>query len=208
MTAGLIEPPNTELTTTAEQLLADLSPVVRAHCERSYQFAAMLVSADGVVLDTEALYLGVLLHDVGLAASCDGAERFEVRGANAVRSWLLDRDVAPARAELVWDVIALHASTPLARHKSPETSYANRGISIDIRGQGHGGLDAGFVRAVLDAWPRAAFPTDFEAILADEVQRRPDTVRLSWLESVAVRYCEGHQPADFLAGLRASAEFR
>ena len=56
----------------------------------------------------------------------------------------------PARAEKVWDVIALHASTAIAGHKSTETRIANRGISVDVRGVGAEVLPADSVRAVLD----------------------------------------------------------
>jgi hypothetical protein len=107
----------------------------------------------------------------------------------------------------VWDCIAMHASTPLARHKSPETRYANRGIALDVRGSGVEALEPALVRAVLDRWPRHDFPTEFEAVLAVEVRAHPDSVRMSWLESVASVHVPGFVPTDFLAGLRASEFF-
>jgi HD superfamily phosphodiesterase len=100
--------------------------VVRSHCHRSYQFAAALAKADGVELDDEVLYLGTLLHDVGLSPGGDGSARFEVRGANIVRALLLDNGMERDRVDNVWDCIAMHASSSLARHKSPETRYSSR----------------------------------------------------------------------------------
>lgn len=207
MSDGLFVPPESALADHVRALLDGCDPEVVAHSERSYQFASAFAAADGVELDGEVLYLGTILHDVGLSPVVTGTERFEVRGANAARELLLEHGMNPERTANVWDVIAMHASTPLARHKSPETRYANRGIALDVRGAGHDALPPEFVRAVLDRWPRDRFPTAFEAILADEVRANPDSVRMSWLESVAAAHIPGFQPTDFLAGLRASEHF-
>jgi hypothetical protein len=194
---GLIEPPPTNLAGSIEALLATCDSSVVAHSHRSYQFAAAFAAADGVDVDAEVLYLGTVLHDVGLAGTAAGPERFEVRGANLVRDLLHDHGIERDRAANVWDVIAMHASTPLARHKSTETRYANRGIALAPE----------FVRAVLDRWPRHDFASRFEAVLAAEVRAHPDSVRMSWLESVAAAHVPGFVATDFLAGLRASSTF-
>jgi hypothetical protein len=207
VSGGLVAVPTTALAGEVQDLLHQCPPVVAAHCERSYQFAVGFAAADGVELDDEVLYLGTVLHDVGLSAAAVGGERFEVRGANLVRDLLLDRGMERDRVANVWDCIAMHASTPLARHKSPETRYSNLGIALDVRGSGQEGLDPELVRAVLDRWPRRDFPAGFEMVLADEVRAHPDSVRMSWLESVASAHVSGFVPTDFLAGLRASAGF-
>jgi hypothetical protein len=203
----VIDSPVTELAGEVRRLLDQCPPVVVAHSERSYQFAAAFAAADGVGLDDEVLYLGTVLHDVGLSPAATGTERFEVRGANVVRSLLAEHGMERDRVANVWDCIAMHASTPLARHKSPETRYANRGIALDVRGSGAEGLDPALVRSVLDRWPRGAFPSEFEAVLADEVRANPESVRMSWLESVAAFHVPGFTPTDFLSGLRASSGF-
>lgn len=189
------------------RLLDQCAPVVAAHSERSYQFAVAFAASDGVELDDEVLYLGTVLHDVGLAPIAAGTERFEVRGANLVRALLLDHGMERDRVANVWDCIAMHASTPLARHKSPETRYANRGIALDVRGAGAETLEPALIRVVLDRWPRHDFPAEFEAVLADEVLAHPDSVRMSWLESVALVHVPGFSPTDFLAALHASDRF-
>ena len=76
-----------------------------------------------------------------------------------------------------------------------------------MRGSGVEALEPALVRAVLDRWPRHDFPAQFEAVLADEVRAHPDSIRMSWLESVASVHAPGFVPTDFLAGLRASAGF-
>jgi len=207
VTSELFEPPATRFAGEARRLLDQCPPVVVAHSERSYQFAVAFAVTDGVELDDEVLYLGTLLHDVGLSPAAAGSERFEVRGANVVRSLLVEHGMERDRIANVWDCIAMHASTPLARHKSPETRYSNRGIALDVRGSGAEGLDPALVRSVLDRWPRGAFPSGFEAVLADEVRANPESVRMSWLESVAAFHVPGFRPTDFLTGLRASNGF-
>jgi hypothetical protein len=197
--------PDTDLARRAHDLVQACCPAhVVAHCQRSFQYAALLARAESVDLDLEVLYIGTILHDVGLAERFDGPERFEMRGANVVRTMLLEAGMQTARAESVWDVIALHASTAIAAHKSIETRIANRGISIDIRGVGAEHLPADAVRAVLDAWPRDEFPTEFTQTLIDEVRAHPGSVRSSWMECIAVAHVPGFEPADFLATLAAS----
>lgn len=203
----LVDPPATVLADVLPAMLADVHAEVAAHSERSYQFAAAFAASDGVELDDEVLYLGTVLHDIGLSARAGGGDRFEVRGANLVRELLRERGMDAGRVANVWDVIAMHASTPLARHKSAETLYANRGIALDVRGAGGDALAPAFVRCVLDRWPRHGFPAAFEQVLADEVRAHPDSARMSWLESVALAHLPGFTPTDFLAGLRASSNF-
>jgi hypothetical protein len=208
MTSPLVDPPDTDLGRKARDLAyASCEPHVVAHCERSFQFAALVAKAEDAVVDIEVLYIGTLLHDLGLSSRFEGPARFEMRGANAVRSMLLEADMAPVRAEAVWDVIALHASPPIAAHKSAETRLANRGISIDIRGAGADRLPAEAVRAVLDAWPRHDFPAELSQTLIDEVCRNPSTATSSWLESIAVAHVPGFERADFLATLHSSQHF-
>ena len=156
---GSIVPPDTSLAVAAHRLVSESCPAhVVAHCERSYRFAVLLARTDGIDVDDEVLYLGVLMHDLGLAPRFQTDVRFDVGGANAARDWLLEGGMEAARAEVVWDIVALHASSAIAQHKSPETAVANSGISIDVRGAAVDRLSADAVRRVLDAFPAPASP--------------------------------------------------
>lgn len=204
----LVPPPATSLAVAAHAWLVEAcEPQLVGHCERSYQFSAAIAREEAIEVDLEVLYVGTILHDLGLSPSCVGPARFEPRGANAARSWLLEQGMDRVRAESVWDVIALHASGELAKHKSAETAVANRGISADVRGVAPATLPPEVVRAVLDTHPRHGFPAAMAELLAAEVQAVPDVVRMSWLESIAVRHVPGYRPSDFEAVLRASDGF-
>ena len=205
---GAITPPETPLAIAAHRLVSSSCPPhVVAHCERSYRFAALLAHVDSIDVDAEVLYLGVIMHDLGLAPPFHSEARFDVGGANAARAWLLDAGMDVHRADVVWDIVALHASSAIAQHKSPETAVANSGISIDVRGTGSDRLPIDAVRSILDDFPRAGFPEAFHRTLVDEVRRNPDGVRLSWMEGIAVRHVDGYRAADFEAGLLGSAGF-
>lgn len=207
MVALPVEPPSGEIVLAARALLHGACPRhVVDHCERSYQFAALIARAEGVAVDDEVLYVGTLLHDIALSERFAGPERFEPRGANVARRFALDQGMSQPRAEAVWDIVALHASTALARNKSREVAIANRGISFDIRGVGVE-LPRGDVLAVLGALPREGFPQSFHRTLVDEVRTNVASVRGSWMESIATREVAGYVPWDFTAGLFASAAF-
>ncbi len=208
MNAPPIAAPASDLARQARDLLHTCCDAqLAAHCERSFQFAALVAEAEGVDVDMEVVYIGTLLHDVGLAPRFAGPARFEMRGANGVRDLLRDAGMDEVRAESVWDIIALHASTAIATHKSNETRIANRGISIDVRGTGAEHLPADAVRAVLDVWPRHDFPSTLSLMLIDEVRANPSAVRSSWMESIAVAHVPGFEAADFLGTLLSSAHF-
>ena len=200
--------PDSEVARTAgETLRAACDGFLVAHCERAYRFAALLAARDGCDLDDEALYVGVLLHDLGLSARYEGPERFEVRGANVARRLLADAGWSRDRVETVWDVIALHTSREIARHKSPEANYANQGISLDIRTRPPADVDGAAIRAVLDEWPRATFPEAMAAALVREVRARPGATRSTWMELIALTEVAGFRRSDFIGDLRATTDF-
>jgi hypothetical protein len=201
-----ITPPDTDRVRWATELIEGAcDPEVAAHCRRSFQFAGMLARLDGARPDLEVLYLGTVLHDLGLAPALAGPERFEMRGANHAREVLLGTGMDPVRVGNVWDVIALHASTAIAAHKSVETDLANRGISLDVRGNGIERISPGDLARVLARWPRTGFPDAFARILLDEVRANPASVRLSWMESIALDAVPGFVPTHFLDLLHASS---
>ena len=110
------------------------------------------------------------------------------------------------RVDNVWDCIAMHASNALARHKSPETRYSSRGTSVDVRGTGAEVLHPGFVRTVLDRWPRHDFPHLFPEVLRDEVWANPESTRMSWSSrSQQRRFPDSNRPTFLRPSTRAPA---
>ena len=64
-------------------------------------------------------------------------KRFEIDGAFAARSFIENHGGSswtPQRIQLVWDTIALHTTSTIARYKEPEVAIAAGGIWTDLAG--------------------------------------------------------------------------
>ena len=79
------------------------------------------------------VYIASILHDTGLSPRYMSADRcFEVDGADVARSLLERHAIHDARADLVWDAVALHDNGGVARWKQPEVRLLHAGVSADF----------------------------------------------------------------------------
>jgi HD superfamily phosphodiesterase len=81
--------------------------------------------SSSVSADRELLYLGAIMHDLGLTERFDAEQRFEVNGADAARAFVLEHGLSDEKAEIVWDAndfVALALSHSIPRL---ESLYAN-----------------------------------------------------------------------------------
>lgn len=119
------------------------------HVARSVCWARILAVKlpcfDPASLDTEAVVLICILHDMGLAIATqnklDGltvGNRFEVDGANIAKDLLYSNvdkgSWDEARIERLWMEIALHTTRSIARHAAPEIALAQISIEADFAG--------------------------------------------------------------------------
>ena len=82
--------PDSEICNKATQLVAEVSPgFLCHHCIRTFLFGDLLGQRDGLKCDRELLYLGAVMHDLGLSDRFEGEQRFEVDGADAARAFAL-----------------------------------------------------------------------------------------------------------------------
>ena len=102
------------------------------HSVRSYLFGELLAARGGSVsaseYDSESLFLGCVLHDLGAGTLAAGKERFEIEGADlaartAHRTWLRCRRGGRG----VWEAIALHSSFGIAARRGPLCYLVNGG---------------------------------------------------------------------------------
>ena len=98
--------------------------------------------------------LGTILHDIGLAASVSGPNRFEVNGADAALSFIKGKGVWDRRSQLIWDLVALNSTPSLALHKEPEVAVGTMGIGLDYGGFFMSELPGGELERILGAFPR------------------------------------------------------
>lgn len=150
--------PRTDLVATTDAWVRTIEPAyLYNHSVRAYVFGRALGHARGLTpdedYDDELLYLGCVLHDVGLTEPGDGDQRFEVDGADLAVRFLLDNGLPPERAEVVWEAIALHTSLGIAERKRPEIALMQAGTAADVMG-GPADLPPGLADRTLDALPR------------------------------------------------------
>ncbi|RYP40988.1 hypothetical protein DL767_001304 [Monosporascus sp. MG133] len=168
------------------------------HCLRSACFALLLIKRLPNFanltnpLDTEAIVLSVLLHDMGWATTkslVSNDTRFEVDGANIARTFLTDTDLDETawdahRLQLVWDAIALHTTPSIAVHKEAEVAAAHFGILADFLGpyftpSGNGKLGAVIsveeYREIVRAFPREGLKDELIQIMCGLCREKPDT---------------------------------
>jgi hypothetical protein len=120
--------PDSPLITEAIVYAQNLSePYLFNHAMRSWLFAAKIGQVKALDCDDEAVAVGTILHDIGLTAGVRGANRFEVNGADAVRSFTKERGLSDRRAQLIWDLVALNSTPSIALHKEAEVALGTMG---------------------------------------------------------------------------------
>jgi HD domain len=188
--AGIVLP-DTALARAAAVIARAASPdFLFRHCLRTFVFAALLAAHDRIGYDAEMIFIAAVLHDLGLTTRYATADHcFEMDGADAAKAFLVSRGVAEARAELVWNAIALHTSM-LVEHQPAQVGLIGSGAGADVFGSGIGFLPQEKLRALLTAFPRGGFNIQFRDLLADHCRRKPFAQRGTWLEG----FCRAHNP--------------
>lgn len=188
---GGVPLPDTELAQAAVEVVRAASPAfLFNHSMRTYLFGAMLAEVDKVSYDQEMIFVAAALHDLGLTSLYATPDHtFEVDGANAAKEFLASRGVTEARAELVWNAIALHTSA-LVDHQAPQVGLVGSGAGADVFASQLTLLRAERVHAVVETFPRGSFNTEFRDLLVGHCQRKPFSQRGTWLDG----FCRAHNP--------------
>lgn len=197
--------PDSEICQKATKLVAEVSPKFLCnHCIRTFLFGDLLGQRDGLKCDRELLYLGAVLHDLGLTEKFDGEQRFEVESADAARAFVLEQGLPEEQAEVVWDAIALHTSLGIACRKQPEIALVHLGASADVLGLRLSDLSPETVEQILDAYPRLGFNQAMTELLVSQVKRKPHTAAFTWLAEVGRGCIHGFTTPNWQMMLRQS----
>ena len=112
------------------------SPSVFNHSVRSYLFAELLAARDGLRpgsdYDSEALFLGCVLHDLGVGTAAPGKSRFEVEGADLAAALLTEHGCGRDVVDGVWEAIALHTSGGIAERRGALCHLVRSGVGADF----------------------------------------------------------------------------
>ena len=170
--------PDSLLVREATELIHDTeSALLFNHSSRVFCFASLAGQTRGLKFDPELLYIGAMFHDIGLVPKySSSAERFEVDGANAARSFLLSHRIAQQDVDDVWAAIALHTTPGIPQHMHPVVALVTTGVELDVLGIGLDDLDAAARSEILAKFPRTArFKEDIIQAFYDGIKHKPDT---------------------------------
>jgi HD domain len=203
--------PDTPLAKAAVDLLEATSPqFVCNHCVQTYVLGNLAVRSIGrSIIDEEIAFCGALLHDLGLVPAHAGENRFEVDGADAAREFCLKHQVATARADRVWEAIALHTSAGIASRMAAEIALVHLGAGFDVLGLGNDQVPQQLLEEILTSYPRLNFKSAFRDLLVEHCRRNPAAQILVWTDEVArTAGCTLHgQPIPTASQLMLAAPF-
>jgi hypothetical protein len=169
-------------------------PYLFNHAMRSWLFAAKIGQSKDIDCDFEVVAVGTILHDIGLGAGMPGANRFEVNGAGAARSFVKERGFSDRRAQLVWDLVALNSTPSIALHKEAEVALGTMGIGLDYGGFGFDAIPPGDMTEILIAFPRLEMKAKFTETCCRLVAARPETSSDNFLRDFGERFVPGYRP--------------
>lgn len=165
--------PDSLLARRAETLVGEVAPPFLVnHSYRSHFFAVALAERDRLRFDAELLYVGSLLHDIGLVARFDTGRCFEEDGADVAAALAAEEGWSEERCEALADVIRLHVAVEVELSDGPEAYLLWHSTGLDVRGLRFEELSAPTVTAVLDAYPRLDFKEGFTSLIADQAERK------------------------------------
>jgi hypothetical protein len=178
---------DTRIAKAADDLSKSVSPrYLYNHSMRTYLFGALIGRAAGATYDEELFFLASILHDLGLTERFAGAKPFEIEGAFAADAFLRAQGLLTAKAELVWDAIAMH---PLAisQHKQSEIKLVASGAAADVVGAGLDAVSSLDRDAVLRAYPRLGFKARFVSTCAEVVRQHPGGAKETFMRDIGER---------------------
>ena len=144
------------------------------HCLRSYVWAASYGSREGVPYDPELLYVGALLHDIGLVPEFDShTVAFDDASGHVAYVFATGAGWPEARRARLVDVVLSHMWDTVDVDAHPEGFLLERATSMDISGQYMDDFPAEFKAGVLRRLPRAGIAEEFLACFRDQAERKP-----------------------------------
>jgi hypothetical protein len=197
VTIGEFTAPDSEYTRKAASIVERVhSKAMMGHLHRTWWFAEALGKKRGLKYDREVVYLASLFHDLGLSDEYCADNRFEVDGADAASRILLADNYPEAKAQLVWDGIALHSSAGISDRKQPEIALIYFGAHVDVFGLWLDEITPSFVDDVLQLYPRAGFKLAFQEAIAEVARKKPHTAIGTGLGDIGRRHIHGFECAN------------
>lgn len=172
-----ILPPDSAIAREAVAMAKDCSPpYLFNHCLRAY-FWARLLDADTRPFDDEAVFVALMLHDLGLT------ERWRLRGqelhcftavgARTAAELATRHQWSDARAYLAANAITLHLNVTVGDEHGQEAQMVRAGSGGDVAGLGLDVLARDQIVQVVERYPRLGLKTEVVGPLMTEANERP-----------------------------------
>lgn len=172
--------PDSQASRKALELVTQVSPTfLLDHCLRTHAFAVAMGHKVGLKLDREVLFLGCVMHDLGLTTEHDHGDTFELDGARAARAHCLQHGLSAERADLVHEMVALHNSVGVAHAREPEVALTHFGAGADVLGLGIHDIHRRTLQEILAEYPRVGFGEGMAQLIGDQMQRKPSSFMTS-----------------------------
>ena len=190
--------PDTAMCKASMELARRVSPpFLFNHVMRSYAFGKLAGEQRRFDLDDELLFIGSVLHDLGLVEKFTREERFEIDGADAAAEFLKDHDFPDKKIAVIWDAIAMHTTPSIPQRKRPEIALVQFGAGVDVGVIPVDLLGEELVAQTLEAYPRLGFKKAILEALAEIARRKPHAVAGTFVADVGRRHVEGFKVPDF-----------
>ncbi|ORY19023.1 hypothetical protein BCR34DRAFT_472523 [Clohesyomyces aquaticus] len=128
--------PNTEISNSAFELASTLlPPPILYHSIRVYLYARSITPPDSSYISPakqDILFTACILHDIGTVHKFDGAQRFEVEGADVAARHLRRFDVKEDDVHDTWVAIALHTSPGIAERIGDLARIVREAVLVDF----------------------------------------------------------------------------
>ena len=151
---------------------------------RTFAFGRDAGALQGAQYDHEMLFLGSVLHDLGLVDEFMREDRFEVDGADAAADFLSRQGYSDAKIAVIWDAIALHTMPGVPQRKQPEVALLQLGAGIDIGAIPLDLVTPESVEIILAEYPRLGFKAAMLEAMAAVVRRKPMTGALNLMGEI------------------------
>jgi cyanamide hydratase family protein with HD domain len=145
------------------------------HCLRSYAFGVAMAHKVAKKFDKEVLFLGSIMHDLGLTERYENDQTFEITGARVAREFCADNGIDEEKADLVHEMVALHNSVGIAHKREPEIALLHFGAGADVAGLWLHDINPRTLEEILTEYPRLDFNEGMSRLIEEQVTKKPNS---------------------------------
>lgn len=145
------------------------------HSLRSFSFGVAMAHKINNKFDKEVLFLGSIMHDVGLTPQYNDNETFEITGAKVAREFCINHNIHEDKADLVHEMIALHTSVGIAHKCDPEIALLHFGAGIDVAGLWINDIHKNTLEEIFNEYPRLDFNIEMVKLIKEQMRIKPNS---------------------------------